>query len=182
MNISPFVLPLSIVFLSVSSLPAAGQEPVQPPTAVPGSPIPGGRSGRKLTPQQSEVLSTNYRVTFSGKSDDKSLGELSSLTCSENILISGPLNSSDTPTTFTVSGTLEEKDGLIIFNYSIEFNVPVAIRTQPDQPPPPGGSRSIQYQRHSSKGTLKMKAGKPYDLLRSGGNIYSIKVEPEMDK
>jgi hypothetical protein len=176
MTKSPFALPLSIVILTVSSLLVTGQEQPRrvPP---PGQPNP--------SPQQAETLNTNYKITFSGKSDEKSLGELSILTCSKSISISGPLSSSDTPTTFSVSGTLEEKDGLIIFNYSIEFRVSVATTNQPGQaqpPPPPGFSRPIQYQEHTSRGTLKMKPGKAYDLLKSGGNIYSIVVAPEIEK
>jgi hypothetical protein len=132
--------------------------------------------------QQAETLNTNYRVKFSGKSEDKPLGELSTLTCSKDILISGPLSSSDTPTTFSVTGRLEEKDGLILFSYSIGFRVPVITTSQPNQPPQPAGYRSVQYQDHSSRGTLKMRPGKAYDLLISGGNTYSIVVAPEIEK
>ena len=175
MNKSTLTLPLSIVVLSVSGLLATGQQPR--PMAVP---TPG--AGRDLTPKQSEPLSTNYRITFSGKSDEKNLGELSSLTCSTNIYISGPLSSSDSPTTFSVSGALEEKEGLIIFNYSIDFRVPVVSTPKPVSGMPPGQNLTIQYQDHSSRGTLKMKPGKSYDLLKSGGNIYSIVVVPEIEK
>ena len=194
MTPSPFTLPLSIAVLSLSSLLVTGQQPIprQPPSAVPGQPPvrvrpqpPGGALQPDSDPQPSESLSTNYRITFSGKSDEKSLGELSSLTCSRNILIEGPLNSSDTPSIFSVSGTLEEEEGLIIFNYSIGFRCPVVITNpQPGQPQVPGMSRTttIQYQDHSVKGTLKMKPGKSYDLLRAGGNVYSIVVAPEIEK
>ena len=41
---------------------------------------------------------------------------------------------------------------------------------------------NIEYQDHFSKGTLKMKPGKVYELLKEGGNIYSIVVAPENDK
>jgi len=148
-----------------------------PAAAAPGRP--------DKTPQPAGTLSANYRITFSGKSNDKPLGELSSLTCSNTIRLSGPLSSSDEPTTFSVSGTLEEKDGLIVFNYAIEFRVPVVSTPQgpqPNQPVPPGGYRSVQYMDHSSTGMLKMKPGKAYDLLKAGGNTYSITVAPELDK
>lgn len=178
MTNSAFALPLSIVVFSVSSLLVTGQEQPRPRRVPPL--LPGQMS--TSTPEQAEPLSTNYRISFSGKSDDKSLGELSTLTCARNISISGPLNSSETPTSFTVSGTLEENDGLIIFNYSINFRVPVVTTTQSPQGMTPAVSRSIQYQDHSSIGTLKMKPGKNYDLLKSGGNIYSIVVAPEIEK
>ena len=175
MTKSMFALPLSIVVLSVSSLLVTGQQP-RPRAIPPPQSVPGGNP----TSEQSEALSTNYRITFSGKSDGKSLGELSTLTCARKTTISGPLNSSDTPTTFTVSALLEEKDGLLLFTYSIGFRVPITTMRppQPGQPPSP----SFQYQDHTSQGTLKMKPGKTYDLLKSGGNIYSIVVAPEEDK
>lgn len=194
---SSFALPLSIAVLSLSSLLASGQQPPVPvgqpqvvpprqPTRVPA--VPSAPFARSLsdpfaeTEQKPETLSSNYRFTFSGKSDEKSLGELSALTCSRKINLSGPLNSSETPTMFTVSGTLEEKDGLLIFSYSIGYRAPLIISRsgQPGQPNPPGYT-SIQYQDHSSQGTLRIKPGKAYELLRSGGCVYSITVTPETE-
>ena len=174
MTKSPFALSLSIVLLAVSGLPVTGQGPPRPRPPASGQRVP--------TTQQVETLNTNYRVTFSGKSEDKPLGELSTLTCSKDIFISGPLSSSDTPTTFSVTGTLEEKDGLMLFSYSINFRVPVITSSQSNKPPQPSGYSSVQYQEHSSRGTLKMKMGKVYDLLISGGNTYSIVVAPEIEE
>lgn len=173
MTKSTFALPLSIFALAVSSLLVTGQEQRRPPVAPP--PI-----RPDSTPQQTETLNTNYRVTFSGKSNDKSLGELSTLTCARNISISGPLDSSNTPVIFAVSGILEEKDGLLIFTYSIDFRG--AIVTRQDSRPGQPQMTNIEYQDHFSKGTLKMKPGKVYELLKEGGNIYSIVVAPENDK
>ena len=173
MTKSTFALPLSIVALAVFSLLVTGQEQRRPIV----TPQP---SRTASTPQQTETFNTNYRVTFSGKSDDKSLGELSTLTCARNISISGPLKVSNLPTIFTVSGILEEKDGLLIFTYSIDFRGAV-ITTQDSRPGQPQMS-NIQYQDHSSKGALRMKPGKAYELLKTGENIYSIVVAPENDK
>ena len=178
MTKSTFALPLSIFALALSSLLASGQEQrgqEKRRSVVASTPIPADS-----TPQQTETFNTNYRVTFSGKSDDKSLGEISTLTCARNISISGPLNSSNIPILFTVSGILEEKDGLLIFTYSIDFRA--AIITTRDSRPGQPQSTNIEYQDQSSKGTLKMKPGKAYELLKSGGNIYSIVVAPEIDK
>jgi hypothetical protein len=143
--------------------------------------VPSSPNGNP-NPIQAETLNSNYRVTFSGKSKEKTLGELSTLTCSKDILISGPLSSSDTPTNFSVTGTMEEKDGLILFSYSIGFSVPVITTSQSNPSPQPPGYRSLQYQDHTCKGKLKMKPGKVYDLLISGGNTYSIVVAPEIEK
>lgn len=173
MTKSTFALPLSIFALAVFSLLVTGQEQRRPlVTPQPSRPA--------STPQQTETFNTNYRVTFSGKSADESLGELSTLTCARNISISGPLKSSNLPVIFTVSGILEEKDGLLIFTYSIEFRGAV-ITTQDSRPGQPQMS-NIQYQDHFSRGALRMKPGKTYELLKSGENIYSIVVAPENDK
>ncbi|MBN8456241.1 MAG: hypothetical protein J0M04_00150 [Verrucomicrobia bacterium] len=183
MNKSPFALPLAVVLLSASGLLALGQQPAQP-----GQPTPGRRPPAAPfaeTQQKPETLSTNYRIIFSGRSGEDAIGELSALTCSKSILISGPLNSSDTPTTFNISGTLEEMDGLLILNYSVSYTVAVVTSTgptPPGQPTPPAGYRAVQYREHSSKGTLKMKPGQTYDFLVTGGNTYSIVVRPEVDK
>ena len=183
----PVVLPLTLVVLSVSSLLALGQRPGGVPVA-PGRP-PADPFAESM--QEPEPLSTNYRITFSGKSGDAAIGELSALTCSKRINLSGPLSSSDTPTVFNITGTLEEKDGLLVFNYSVGYRVAVISEipsAQPQQPPQPGqapqpaGRRSIQYMDHSSQGALMMKPGQTYDLLKAGGNTYSVIVTPEPEK
>ncbi len=177
---SSFALPLTIVVLSASSLLALGQEPRQPRPAIvpPGVPFAETR-------QEPEILSTNYRITFSARSGEAAIGELSTLTCSRNILIQAPLNSSDTPTTITIEGTLEEKEGALILSYSLGYSYAVVSGTespQPGQPQPPGAYRAVKYNDCVSRGTLKMKPGQTYELLKAGGNTYTIIVAPEADK
>ena len=124
-----------------------------------------------------EALSTNYQVTFSGTSEGKPLGELSMLTCSPDISVNGPLNAGQTPTTFTVEGALTEKEGELLFRYSIGFSVPIT---------PPNGDgqvrQSISYQQHSTQGMLRMKAGTAYEVLKSGGVVYTIMIAPAPTK
>lgn len=187
MNRSPFALPLAVVVLSASSLLALGQQPPQPqrqPRVLvrpPADPF-------AETQQEPETLSTNYRITFSGKSGEGAIGELSALTCATQITMSGPLSSSDTPTSITVSGTLEEKDGLLIFKYTLAYTVAMVFEDRSPQPQIPGQppkvvqGRSVQYRDHSAQGILRMKPGQAYDLLKSGGNTYSIIVAPEPEK
>lgn len=172
MTKSTFSLPLSILVVALSSLLVSGQEQARPRVTL--------SDQQKPVPQQPEAFQTNYRVSFSGKSDDKSLGELSTLTCAREISITGPLNSSSPPTIFAVSGTLDEKDGFLIFTYTIGFRVPTVLAQSPAQPQPQ--PTRVEYQEHSSKGALRMKPGKVYELLKAGGNIYSIVVAPEIDE
>ena len=125
---------------------------------------------------EADTLKSNYRITFSGVSGDKTLGELSALTCAPRIELSGPLSASERPANFTVSGTLSEKEGEMIFLYQIGFSVPSIL------PPGVPGAGNIQYQQHSSSGTLRMKPGKSYEVLKCGGNVYTISISPESDK
>lgn len=174
-------LGLTIVLLAATPLVASAQQAVnqlprpRPPVG-PGVPAPkaGG-----------EELKSNYRLTFSGTKGGKPLGELSTLTCAAQIQVSGPLEESETPTTFTVQGVLSEKDGDLLFAYSIGFSLPVTSSTI-SLNGKDGESRprttTIQYHQHSSTGTLRMKPGRTYEVLRSGGMIYTITVSPEEDK
>jgi hypothetical protein len=79
-------------------LPAAGQVPgpptrpraVQPAQAL--NPPPGQR------PEAPQLLSQNYRLTFSGKQGEKQLGVLTALTCSPVITLAGTLEQAEIPT------------------------------------------------------------------------------------
>ena len=125
---------------------------------------------------EADMLKSNYRVTFSGVSGDKPLGELSTLTCAPKIELSGPLSSSERPASFSVSGMLSEKEGEMILHYQIGFSVPSST------PPGVPVASNNQYQQHSSSGTLRMKPGKSYEVLKCGGNVYTISISPESDK
>ena len=97
--------------LSIESISASirkrGPRPrmVQPPQ-VPG--VPSGQAQRPETPQ---LLSRNYRISFSGKQGDKQLGTLTALTCSPMITLTGTLEQAEIPTLISVSGRLEEQEG-----------------------------------------------------------------------
>ncbi|WP_449071741.1 hypothetical protein [Prosthecobacter sp.] len=131
-------------------------------------------------------MSTNYRVTFSGKSGEKAIGELSSLTCSPVVYISGPLDASTTPTSFDVRGSVSEREGgLLFFEYQIGFQVPVTMSTHTTQPKGEGSGSStstIQYQNHTCSGSILMKPGKAYEILKAGGCSHSVMITPEPEK
>lgn len=156
-------------------------------------PAPGG-ARRLLMPnpnantntEAAKPLSTNYRITFSGKSGEKAIGELSSLTCSPVVYISGPLDASTTPTSFDVKGSVSEREGgLLFFEYQIGFQVPVTMSTHTTQPKGEGSGSStstIQYQNHTCSGSILMKPGKAYEILKAGGCSHSVMITPEPEE
>lgn len=143
-----------------------------------------GFVGNSNASNAAKPLSSNYRIVFTGKSGDKALGELSLLTASPVVAISGPLDASPMPTSFEVSGTIEEREGgLIVFEYRIGFQVPVTTTIATNQSNVPGTSySSVQYYNHTCSGSLVMKPGKAYDVLKAGGNTHSVMITPEVDK
>jgi hypothetical protein len=135
----------------------------------------------QATTEQSPALSTNYRITLSVKSGDKVTGDLSTLTCSRSIQVSGPIGDSEIPTIFKITGILDENEGKLTFTYDIDFTVPIVNQVQTG-PQPANTLRNYQYQSNSASGTLRMKPGKAYEVLKAGGNTYSVTISPEEDK
>jgi hypothetical protein len=121
---------------------------------------------------ETEILSANYQVTFSGRSDDKSIGELTLLTCSRQISVSGPLASSPASTVFTVTGTLSEKEDDLILSYGINYSHPITLAPSPNQPQ----LANTQYQQHNSQGVLRMKVGEAYEVMKAAGVTYTITI------
>lgn len=147
------------------------QSPVLPRLNMPGRPTASAPSA----PTSPDTLSTNYQITFSATSEGKTHGELSLLTCSPEVSVSGPLNSGTTPTSFTVTGALTEKEGELLFRYGIAFSFPITTSTISSKPDGPVAA-NIQYQQHSSQGMLRMKVGTPYEVLKASGVVYTITI------
>ncbi len=139
--------------------------------------IAGNANGEPIKP-----LTGNYRLSFTGKAGEKALGELSALTCSPRVSVAGPLDASEIPTSFEVTGTIAEREGgLIYFDYQILFSVPVPQQTHAAKENGPV-TTNYSYQRHSCTGSLLMKPGKAYDILKAGGATHSVTITPEADK
>jgi hypothetical protein len=161
---------------------------VQPPPGRPvtgqmGLPVrPGASFNSPSEPTAPDMLSTNYQVTFSAVADGKALGELTMLTCSPQVSVSGPLNSGPTPTNFTVSGSLAEKEGDLLFTYGIGFRYPVTTAMTSPAPGAPPVTSNIEYQEHSSQGMLRMKVGTQYEVLKAAGVIYTIIISTPQKK
>ena len=176
------IQPSSLLFWIGLLLACAATElPAQqsPPLPVPPRRIlgPNSASAEEVAP-----LKANYRVSLTGKSGDKSFGELSALTCSQRIDLSGPLSQEDYPATFTVSGVLQEAEGEVTFNYSIGFSIAQKVGVGESTPNQQARPVNVQWSQHRASGTLRMKPGKPYDVLKCGGNVYTISISPEPDK
>jgi hypothetical protein len=178
---------LGLVVLLATSMMAI---PVVAQNNVPSHPqVPQVQRSRPGAQPSTELdLSANHRITFAGKADDKTKGELSTLTCSSRFEVSGPLGQGETPTSATLSGTLAEQEGgVLLFTYAINLTVPV-VSTTTGMPvsakngPTPASFSSVQYVQHQATGSLKMKPGKSYDLLKVGGVSYSLTIAPEPDK
>lgn len=187
----PVLLLASLLLMTSGILPGFSQAPsapVVPPVkrraliAAPNS----------QTPAAPETLSKNYLVTFSATANGKAVGELTMLTCSPQISVSGPLDSGPSPTTFGVAGELGEDEGLLLFTYNIDFSYPVVTAVvagaaaPPQAVPAPGNPRSmaanVQYQQHRSQGMLRMKVGTPYEVLKAAGVTYTVVISAPVDK
>jgi hypothetical protein len=176
-NLIPSLL-IVVGYLNAAGLSCLAQVPGVPRPNLPGRPGLNSPSA----PDSPETLSANYQVTFSATAEGKALGELSMLTCSPQVSVSGPLNSGMTPTTFTVNGTLGEKDGELLFSYGIGFSFPVTSSTISPKTDGQQVVSTIQYQQHSSQGMLRMKAGTAYEVLKAAGAVYTITISPVPSK
>lgn len=168
---------LLIPFLTTIAL---GQN-ATPPQLIPNSPPVRKRTlvvgSANQESSDSSLLSSNFRLTFSGASGEKNLGQLSVLTSSQSVQVSGPLNAEDPNTVFNISGTLSEKEGSLVFTYSIGFNVRIqpSVAAAGERP----GNLPASYANHSASGSLRIKPGEVYEVLKSGGNAYTVSISPE---
>jgi hypothetical protein len=174
---------ISNLLLVIVSLHSAELSSLAQATGVPRPNLPGRPGlGSPSAPDSPETLSSNYQVTFSATAEGKAIGELSMLTCSPQVSVSGPLNSGMTPTTFTVNGTLTEKDGELLFSYGIGFSFPVTSSTISPKTDGQQVVSTIQYQQHNSQGMLRIKPGTAYEVLKAAGAVYTITISPVPSK
>ena len=168
--------------------------------------------GAPPPPLSAPTLSSNYRLTLTAKSGDKALGEISVLTCSSAIEASGflakPADDIFPATTLSIRGTLTEQEGgSLMLGYTFGVVTPVVsqsmtnysgsssqrsgsgsktgdAKADSDAKPEPRGniSRSFIYRDHISSGALRVKAGSTYELLTTGGVVYSLTISPEPQK
>ncbi len=136
----------------------------------------------------SALLPVNYRVTLIHRDGEKTLGELSTLTCSPNVMVDGTLDASGIlvagsriPIIGFVRGTMRDENGVIVFAYTVGMQMPVP--TQVVSTPAAGATTAtIQYKDVRCTGTLHMKPGKSYEVFQTGGRTFSLCVTPESDK
>lgn len=165
----PFLTTIALGQGAAPPQPGFNRIPVRP-----GIALPGGQSNQQSS--DSSLLSSNFRLTFSGASGEKNLGQLSVLTSSPRVQVSGPLSAEDPNTVFSIEGTLSEKEGALIFTYSIRFTVRAQPPAAGEGKPMPQPSYFVD---HTASGTLLMKPGEVYEVLKSGGNAYTVSISPE---
>jgi hypothetical protein len=131
-----------------------------------------------VQPEQ-KSLASNYRVALKATTADKEVGELSILSCSPSVSIKGPLSTSEMPTTLDFSGTLEEREGgTLLLSYTLGFQAPKPISTGG----PPGTVHNIAYENQGATGSLILKVGTAYEVLRMAGVTYTITISQEVEK
>jgi len=167
--------PLSLfcVALLCSAASASAQSRPLPP-------IPA--AGHQPVKDAQAALSGNFRFTLSGTKGETTLGELSVLSCSPRLSVSGPLDASDFPTQFTVDGTITEQGELLRFDFAIGFQVAMVSSQMTTATPPVAVSKNIQWHQHQCEGSLLMKPGKSYEVLKAAGVTYSLVLVPEEDQ
>ncbi len=170
-----FILPLA----ALAALQTLGmaQQPLLPPPP----------SAATLLPAPSvTLLPVNYRVTLGYRDGEKPVGELSNLTCSPSVHVSGAIDVSENlvpenriPISCVVRGNIKDEEGIITFTYEIGMQIPVPTQRLTN------GSASfattIQYKDVRCSGTLRMKPGKTYEVFQTGGRTLSICITPEND-
>jgi hypothetical protein len=174
-------------------------------------PAPAENAASSPPSLSAPALSTNYRLALIAQSGDKSVGEISVLTCSSAIETSGylikPADQLMPATTLSLRGTLTEAEkGSLLFVYSFIVVTPVvsqslmsmasaAQRSGSDskrsdakagdetKPAPLGNvTMTFNYRDHASTGALRVKAGSTYELVSMGGITYSLKISAEPEK
>lgn len=136
---------------------------------------------------EATTLGSNYRLNFAAISDEKPIGDISMLTCSSNLEVSGylskPTEETFPATSISVRGTLTEAEGgALVFGYAIALQVPYASSTQRAAPDVKAVMTTVSFANHTSSGTLLVKPGRSYNILKVGGVIYSVTITPESDK
>ena len=153
----------------------------QPP--LPGLPQPPLAPSADLA---ATLLPVNYRITLSSREGEKQVGELSNLTCSPRVHISGNIDTVENlvpenriPVGCVLSGSLQEEDGIITFTYDIGMQIPVPSQRLGSGPNTV--ATAIQYKDVRCSGALRMKPGKTYEVFQTGGRMLLISISPEKE-
>ncbi|MBB5033334.1 hypothetical protein [Prosthecobacter vanneervenii] len=157
------------------------------------------RVGQSLAPASTTpTLSTNYRLTLTAKSGDKSLGAVSQLTCSTGLEVSGfldkPQEDSMPATTLSLHGKMaEQEDGTLLVTYHFGLSVPVVSSTTTSAPAkskdaagdkaePAPQTTVFSFRDHSSSGALRVRPGRSYELMTMAGVAYTLTISAEPQK
>ena len=177
MNLRPALYLFFVPLLAPAG--ALAEQPTVPPVPHRTRVLPPGSPS--LQPPESAatpLLTRNFRVSLIGKAGEKAAGELSNLTCHPQITFGGPMDDSGTPTAVTVAGLLTEEGESLRFDYQLSFRVAIVSQSQRATP---GGALidSVSWEEYSCQGSLLMKEGTAYDVIRAAGATYSLMIAPE---
>lgn len=114
-------------------------------------------------PEPAPDLLTNFQITLSSKSGDKH-SEVTLVTCAPQVALSSSLEEAQGPRPFTLLGTLREEGDLLQFDYKIQLTK---------------ASASLPAKESSYAGALRMKPGKPYEVIKGGDITYTLTITPE---
>lgn len=146
------------------------------------------RVGQSLAPASTTpTLSTNYRLTLTAKSGDKSLGAVSQLTCSTTLEVSGfldkPQEDSMPATTLSLYGKMaEQEDGTLLVTYHFGLSVPSVSRTTTSaegKSEPAPHTTVFSFRDHSSSGALRVRPGRSYELMTMAGVAYTLTISTD---
>jgi hypothetical protein len=172
----PILWVTTLLFVAVGSEVFSQNQPNVAPGI--GRPILVNNDPQAATHQP--LLSSNYLVTLAATSEGKSMGELSLLTCSTELKVSGPLSAEVAPITLYLTGSLTEMDGELHLQYELDMTIPV----KGVSPATKEGKQnsSLEYNGQQAGGRLRMKAGRPYEVLKQAGITYIMTVSEAREK
>jgi len=179
MKLSQLILHTLALTLAAGFMQAEAQAQTTTPALRPVSVLPPGSAAQEAEAPQ---LTANYRIVISAAAGDRSLGEISTQTCSSSFQISGSLSAQqeaqpDAPD-LTLRGDLSEQaDGTLKLGYALSSTALVPS-SQVGKPGTANVQTTYRSTRHGGKGLLLLKPGQKYELMQVSGVAYTLSITP----
>lgn len=179
MKLSQLILHTLALTLAAGFMQAEAQAQTTTPALRPVSVLPPGSAAQEAEAPQ---LTANYRIVISTAAGDRSLGEISTQTCSSSFQISGSLSAQqeaqpDAPD-LTLRGDLSEQaDGTLKLGYALSSTALVPS-SQVGKPGTANLQTTYRSTRHGGSGMLLLKPGQKYELMQVSGVAYTLSITP----